>query len=113
VGDELGVVAVCDVHDAGPDALAAGIAPARVQPSATMTTGRRTTDGGTPLPPDATNGASISGRHMPKGLALQRTTMASSQAAPNGSGRQVVAEDEIDHRGPDALHATIAGATAS
>jgi hypothetical protein len=49
-----------------------------------MTTGRRAATGAPPFPPSAaTNAASISGQSMPRGLALQRAIMASSQAAPN------------------------------
>jgi hypothetical protein len=36
-----------------------------------------------PFPFDVTNAAFISGRRFPSGFALQRATMASSQAAPN------------------------------
>ena len=36
-----------------------------------------------PVPPPVTNAASIFGQSMLRGLALQRATMASSQAAPN------------------------------
>jgi len=47
------------------------------------TTGRRGVAGGPPPSLDAMSTASISGQSIPSGLALQRATMASSQAAPN------------------------------
>jgi hypothetical protein len=49
-----------------------------------MTTGRRAAGGEPPFPkPEVPDDAFISGQSMPSGLALQRATMASSQAVPN------------------------------
>jgi hypothetical protein len=51
--------------------------------SAAITITRLRNSAGPSPPPDITNAGSIFGQSMPSGLALQRATMLSSQAAPN------------------------------
>jgi hypothetical protein len=78
-----------DGHDREPGpccrfpGLRLALATGRSYPAAMTTTGRRIAAGGPPPPPSpARNTASLSGQSLPSGLALQRATMASSQAAP-------------------------------
>jgi hypothetical protein len=56
--------------------------PPRLCTAAIVTTGCDAA-AGEPPPPNVTNTAFISDESMPSGLALQRATIASSQAAPN------------------------------